>query len=228
MGKKSRSFMLGNLEIYEDGTVYRIKKGDKQKIKPIITNIKGSDRVVITYMENGKQKHAYLSREIAKRFVPNENNYNIVSFKDGDTTNVVADNLIWISKMQQVEHAVQNRKAGQKICENCGKRYDGTRQTCPNCDRIKKEKEIAEAKERKRLEEIKELYAHVDKDALSVEWKFILDSRLDGQTLQAIGDRKGVSRERIRQILKKIEKGIPQFKTKAEREQLNIRTQEEM
>ena len=224
----TRSFNLGNLEIHEDGTVYRIKNGEKQEVKPIITNINGSDRVVITYMENGKQKHAYLSREIAKRFVPNENNYNIVSFKDGDTTNVAADNLIWISKAEQVAHAVQKRKDGQKICEKCGKRYDGTRQSCPKCDRIEKEKEIAEAKERKRLEEIKELYAHVDKDALSVEWKFILDSRLAGQTLQAIGDKKGVSRERIRQILKKIEKGIPQFKTKAEREQMDNRKQEEM
>lgn len=220
--------MLGNLEIHEDGAVYRIKKGEKQKIKPIVTNIKGSDRVVITYMENGKQKHAYLSREIAKRFVPNENNYNIVSFKDGDTTNVAANNLIWISKMQQVEHAVRNRWENKIKCENCGKLYDGTRQMCPNCDRIKKEKEIAEAKERKRLEEIKELYARVDKEQLSVEWKFILESRLAGQTLQAIGDKKGVSRERIRQILKKIEKGIPQFKTKAEREKMNSRKQEEM
>ena len=224
----TRSFNLGNLEIHEDGTVYRIKNGEKQEVKPIITNIKGNDRVVITYMENGSQKHTYLSREIAKHFVPNKKGYNIVSFKDGDTTNVAADNLKWISKAEQVAHAVQNRKAGQKICEKCGKRYDGTRQSCPKCDRIEKEKEIAEAKERKRLEEIEELYAHVDKDALSVEWKFILESRLAGQTLQAIGDKKGVSRERIRQILKKIEKGIPQFKTKAEREQMDIRKQEEM
>lgn len=224
----TRSFILGNLEIHEDGTVYRIKKGDKHKIKPIITNIKGNDRVVVTYMDNGTQKHAYLSREIAKRFVPNEKNYNIVSFKDGDTTNVAADNLIWISKMQQVEHAVRNRWENKKTCEKCGKLYDGTRQSCPECDRIKKEKEIAEAKEHKRLEEIRELYAHVDKDALSVEWKFILDSRLAGQTLQAIGDKKGVSRERIRQILKKIEKGIPQFRTKAEREKMNSTKQEEL
>ena len=224
----TRSFNLGNLEIHEDGTVYRLSKNGKHEIKPIVTNIKGNDRVVITYMENGSQKHTYLSREIAKRFVPNENNYNIVSFKDGDTTNVSADNLIWISKAEQVAHAVKKRKAGQKICKKCGKRYDGTRQSCPKCDRIKKEKEIAEAKERKRLEEIRELYAHVDKDALSVEWKFILESRLAGQTLQAIGDKKGVSRERIRQILKKIEKGTPQFKTKAEREQMDNRKQEEL
>ena len=224
----TRSFNLGNLEIHEDGTVYRIKDGIKQEAKPIVTNINGSDRVVITYMKDGSQKHTYLSREIAKHFVPNEKGYNIVSFKDGDTTNVAADNLKWISKAEQVAHAVQNRKAGQKICEKCGKRYDGTRQSCPKCDRIEKEKEIAEAKERKRLEEIREKYKNVDKDKLSVEWKFILESRLAGQTLQAIGDKKGVSRERIRQILKKIEKGTPQFKTKAEREQMDSRKQEEM
>ena len=224
----TRSFILGNLEIHEDGKVYRLNKDGKHEIKPIITNIKGNDRVVITYMENGSQKHTYLSREIAKRFVPNEHGYNIVSFKDGDTTNVAADNLKWISKAEQVAHAVKKRKASQKICEKCGKRYDGTRRSCPKCDRIKKEKEMAEAKERKRLEEIKELYAHVDKEQLSVEWKFILESRLAGQTLQSIGDKKGVSRERIRQILKKIEKGTPQFKTKAEREQMDNRKQEEM
>ena len=224
----TRSFNLGNLEIHEDGTVYRLNKDGKHEVKPIVTNIKGNDRIVITYMKDGTQKHTYLSREIAKRFVPNENGYNIVSFKDGDTTNVAADNLIWISKEQQVAHAVQNRKENQKICEKCGKRYDGTRQSCPKCDRIKKEKEIAEAKERKRLKEIRELDAHVDKEQLSVEWKFILESRLAGQTLQAIGDKKGVSRERIRQILKKIEKGIPQFKTKAEREKMNSRKQEEL
>ena len=224
----TRSFMLGNLEIHEDGAVYRIKNGEKQEVNPIITNIKGSDRVVITYMRNGKQKHAYLSREIAKRFVPNENNYNIVSFKDGDTTNVAADNLKWISKAEQVEHAVKKRMENKKTCEVCGKVYDGTRQTCPNCDRIKKEKEIAEAKEHKRLKEIREKYKNVDKEKLSVEWKFILESRLAGQTLQAIGDKKGVSRERIRQILKKIEKGTPQFKTKAEREKMNSTKQEEM
>src|SRR5699024_4592434 len=143
----TRSFNLGNLEIHEDGKVYRLNKDGKHETKPIITNINGSDRVVITYMENGKQKHTYLSREIAKRFVPNEHGYNIVSFKDGDTTNVASDNLKWISKAEQVAHAVKNRKAGQKICEKCGKRYDGTRQTCPTCDRIKKEKEIAETKE---------------------------------------------------------------------------------
>ena len=160
MVEKSRSFMLGNLEIHEDGKVYRLNKNGKHEAKPIVTNIKGNDRVVITYMKDGSQKHTYLSREIAKRFVPNENNYNIVSFKDGDTTNVSADNLIWISKAEQVAHAVKKRKAGQ--------------------------------------------------------------------TLQAIGDKKGVSRERIRQILKKIEKGTPQFKTKAEREQMDSRKQEEM
>ena len=224
----TRSFNLGNLEIHEDGKVYRLNKDGKHEIKPIVTNIKGNDRVVITYMKDGSQKHTYLSREIAKRFVPNEHGYNIVSFKDGDTTNVASDNLKWISKAEQVAHAVKKRKAGQKICKKCGKRYDGTRQSCPKCDRIKKEKEIAEAKERKRLEEIEELYAHVDKEQLSVEWKFILESRLAGQTLQAIGDKKGVSRERIRQILKKIEKGTPQFKTKAEREQMDNRKQEEM
>lgn len=224
----TRSFMLGNLEIHDDGKVYRIKGGDKQEVKPTVMKVHGNDRLVVTYMENGVQKRPYLSREIAKRFVPNEHGYDIVSFKDGDTTNVAADNLKWISKDEQVEHAVKKRMDNKKTCEVCGKVYDGSRQTCPRCDRIKKKKEMAEARERKRLEEIRELYAHVDKDKLSVEWKSILESRLAGETLQAIGEKKGVTRQYIQQILKKIEKGTPQFRTKAEREKMNSTKQEEM
>ena len=224
----TRSFMLGNLEIHEDGTVYRINKGDKQEVKPTVFKVHGNDRLVVTYMENGVQKRPYLSREIAKRFVPNEHGYDNVSFKDGDTTNVAADNLIWISEEERVSHAVENRKAGQKTCKVCGKKYDKTRQSCPQCDRIKKEKEMAEARERKRLEKIRKKYKHVDNEQLSLEWKSILDSRLAGETLQAIGDKKGVTRQYIQQILKKIEKGTPQFRTKAEREKMNSTKQEEM
>lgn len=224
----TRSFNLGNLEIYEDGTVYRIKNGEKQEVKPTVLRVHGSDRLVVTYTENGVQKRPYLSREIAKRFVPNENGYNIVSFKDGDPTNVSADNLIWITKTQQVENAVRNRKDNQKTCKKCGKRYDRTRHTCTDCVRIKERKAMAEERKRERLEEISERYKHVDKEQLSVEWKFILESRLAGQTLQAIGDKRGVTRQYIQQILSKIKKGTPQFKTKAEREQMNNRKQEEM
>ena len=224
----TRNFNLGNLEIHEDGTVYRIKNGEKQEVKPTVLKVHGSNRLVVTYMENGVQKRPYLSREIAKRFVPNEHGYNIVSFKDGDTTNVSADNLIWISDIERMENSVQNRKDNQKNCKKCGKRYDRTRQTCPRCVRIKERKAMAEERKRKRLEEISEKYKHVDKEQLSAEWKFILDSRLAGQTLQAIGDKKGVTRQYIKQILKKIEKGIPQFRTKAEREQMNSTKQEEI
>ena len=224
----TRSFILGNLEIHEDGTVYRLKKDGKHKVEPTISKIKGSDRVFINYTIDGKQKHAYLSREIAKRFVPNEHGYKFVSFKDGDTTNVAADNLKWISKAEQVEHAVKKRMENKKTCEVCGKVYDGSRQTCPRCDRIKGQKEMAEKREQKRLADIREKYKNVDKDKLSSEWKFILESRLNGETLQAIGEKKGVTRERIRQILKKIEKGTPQFRTKAEREQMNSTKQEEI
>ena len=224
----TRSFILGNLEIHEDGTVYRLKKDGKQKVEPTISKIKGNDRVFINYTIDGKQKHSYLSREIAKRFVPNEHGYKFVSFKDGDTTNVAADNLKWISKAEQVEHAVRKRMENKKTCEVCGKVYDGSRQNCPRCSRIKEQNEMAEKREQKRLDGIREKYKNVDKEKLSTEWKFILESRLNGETLQAIGEKKGVTRERIRQILKKIEKGVPQFRTKAEREQMNRTKQEEI
>ena len=189
----TRSFMLGNLEIHEDGKLYRIKNsGKKIETEPVKHIIFNKPRMVGTYCENGKQKQVYLAREIAKRFLENAENKPYVSFKDGDSLNISVENLIWINGKERAEIA------------NSTKENNGTIS--------KKRKRDIEGKEHKRLEEIKEKYKNVDKEKLPEEWLSILEERLNGETLKEIGDKRNLFGSSINHILGKIEN--TQYKTK--------------
>ncbi len=207
MTNELRSFTIGNLEIWENGEVFKIKDGIKTKYEPTKFNSKSKKRLIASYYENGKQKNIYLSREIALRFLPNPENKPYVSFKDGDATNVSLENLIWISKSEQVEQAVNSRKETQKLCEVCGKYYQGTKGFCTHCSFEKKRKEKIRKNKERKIEKIKEKYKHVDKEKLPEKWLSILNERLAGNTLKEIGDKRGFTNEYIRQILVNIENG---------------------
>ena len=71
MANELKSFTIGNLEIWENGEVFKIKDGTKTKYEPTKFNSRSKKRLMASYYENGKQKHIYLSREIALRFLPN-------------------------------------------------------------------------------------------------------------------------------------------------------------
>lgn len=207
MNEKLRNFKIGNLEIWENGDVFKFKNGIKTKHAPTKFNSKGKKRLVVSYYENGKQKNIYLGREIALRFLPNPENKPYVSFKDGDATNVSLENLVWISKAEQVEQAVRRRKDSQSVCEVCGKSCDVGRKICANCSLEKRRLENIKKNKDKKIERIKEKYKHVDKEKLPKKCLSILNERLAGKTLKEIGDKRGFTNEYIRQILVSIESG---------------------
>ena len=181
----TRSFILGNLEIHEDGKLYRVRgNGEKVETKPVKHIIFNKPRMVGTYCENGKQKQVYLAREIAKHFLENTENKPYVSFKDGDSLNISVENLIWI-----------NGKERAKIA-NSTKENNGT-----------------VSKKRKRdIEGIRKKYKNVEKEKLPEEWLSILEERLNGETLKEIGDKRNLFGSSINHILGKIEN--TQYKTK--------------
>jgi hypothetical protein len=57
---------------------------------------------------NGKAKGFYLHRIVADHFIPNPENLPEVNHIDGDCYNNRADNLEWISKLDNMRHAVSN------------------------------------------------------------------------------------------------------------------------
>lgn len=76
------------LEIHRDGKIY----ANGELVKPK----KHHGRLYYFYRdENGRQREVSLARLVAYFFVKNPHGYKFVAYKDGDKTNIAADNLYY-------------------------------------------------------------------------------------------------------------------------------------
>lgn len=203
----------GFFKVYPNGEIYRMRKGEWEKIKPFIlkpnrnrTKLLEYEAVSTTY--NGKQTHTYVHRLIAEALIPNPENKPQVAHIDGDSLNNNPENLVWVTSKERAQMTVdmgRGRKledAGTPctICENLTVCKDGV---CPKCKNDKKSYE----KQLEQLEKTKEKFKDVQTDYLSKRDQIIVEMRLEGRTLQEIGDRLGVTRERVRQLEDRILEG---------------------
>lgn len=67
-----------------------------------------SKRVSVRLRKNGKQKQYQVSRLVAEAFIPNPDNKETVNHIDGDTKNNTKENLEWMSRKENVQHAYNN------------------------------------------------------------------------------------------------------------------------
>jgi len=95
-----------NYEISDQGNI-RIKKNNRL-LKINYERLKETNsRARPGLTSNGKLKQYYLHRIVAEHFLDNPNNLPEVNHKDGDFYNNKLENLEWISKLDNMRHAVQ-------------------------------------------------------------------------------------------------------------------------
>lgn len=94
-----KTLYLSDYIITEQGEVINKKSGRKVKPQP---NGKGYLRVSIA----GKLR--FVHRLVAEQYVPNPENKPQVNHKDGNKLNNSAENLEWVTNMENRQHAVKN------------------------------------------------------------------------------------------------------------------------
>lgn len=195
----------GLFKVYPNGLIYKKKNGVWEKAHIFENQIKNSKYQLVTTYKNKKQIHANVSRLIAEAFIPNPENKQNVAHLDGDSSNNSIDNLVWVTPKERAQMYVDMGR-GRKLedvgnpCIICGGLTASKNSICPKC---KKEKKLYE-EQLARLEKIKEKFKDIDIEGLSKRNRIIVEMRLKDKTLQEIGDRLGITRERVRQIEERI------------------------
>lgn len=98
-----------NYEVSSHGNIRNNKRGGKLLRINFERLRKNNTRVRPYLCVNGKSKGYYLHRIVAEHFISNPDNLPEVNHIDGDFYNNCANNLEWISKNDNMRHAVKNK-----------------------------------------------------------------------------------------------------------------------
>ncbi len=104
MKERSKIILNGKLEVTNTGRVFRIKNDSKEEAS-INYATRNKKYAIVSIYENGKQKHLYVHRLVAKAFLPNPNNKPQVNHIDGNPKNNNASNLEWVTGSENMIHA---------------------------------------------------------------------------------------------------------------------------
>lgn len=215
---KGKIVRNGLFKVYPSGEIYKKKKGQWEKAYVGVNKIRNSKYQLVSTMENNKQVTAYVSRLMAEAFIPNPENKPNVAHLDGDSSNDNIDNLVWVTPKERAQMFVDMGR-GRKLedagkpCIICGGLTVTKDGICPKC---KNDKKIYE-KQLEQLEKAKRKFKDVNTEYLSKRDQIIVEMRMKGKTLQEIGDRLGITRERVRQMEVRI------LGTRFELEDMNIK-----
>ena len=119
-----KSNVLDDYVIDNNGCVKNIITGNI--CKPFEIKQKNGGRLLFVSLKiDAKFKNIPVHRIVAETFIPNPNHYKYVLFIDGDSHNIVVDNLVWSNhtyvgyeesrKKQQVEHVTKRRQQLKKM-----------------------------------------------------------------------------------------------------------------
>lgn len=189
-----------NLTVSDDGT---IRKGDK-----IITPTETNGYKVVRCIGSNH----YVHRIIAEVFVANPEHKPLVTFKDGNSLNVAADNLIWVThtELRQLEFT----RYEIITCQSCGKQFYNrirkrdNRILCCTCEKRLEYSIHSKIRQKKEFEYRKNYYAEIfrdiDIDSLRPAMRQIVELLLADGNQAAVARKLGVSRQYINSMIKVI------------------------
>ncbi|SFK95455.1 sigma factor-like helix-turn-helix DNA-binding protein [Salinicoccus halodurans] len=200
--------------VFEDGSILR-KKGTQYVRAPQNRTSRNGRYLTVSGMVNGKQKSFYVHRLLAEAFIPNPESKPQVNHIDGVGDNNSLDNLEWATASENIQHAHDNdlmfKPESYIICVMCRKafRTHTDYKECSEC-RVGKVRALeSRRKEIRKIENIRKNMSHINFNQLDrfydEKHKFMALMRYEGMTLQEISEYFGITRERVRQVVKKIE-----------------------
>lgn len=205
--KQSCVILDGKFRVTTDGEVFRIRSGREEPATMYGTS---RDRryLVVSYTLDGKQKHEYVHRLVAKAFIANPNNYPQVNHLDGNPRNNKAENLEWCTQAQNAAHAYKIGLRGAhtwaKPCRYCGDITMRNDLICSDCRKdinsnaeAKRMKKAKQERLKKTLEQLKVINPSV----LSEKELEIIEYRKKGFGFSEIGQICEVSRQAIDQTI---------------------------
>lgn len=90
--------------VTQEGKVFSNKRGS---LKEISQSVQRKYYAVKLHV-NGKVKHDFTHRLVASTFISNPDNKPFVNHKDGNKLNNHAENLEWVTRQENVDHAMLN------------------------------------------------------------------------------------------------------------------------
>lgn len=103
--------------VTEDGKVFSSRKGGIKELSQSIQWKYWAVKVTV----NGVRKHIHTHRLLAHTFIDNPENKPFVNHKDGDKLNCVVSNLEWVTRQENVDHAMENNLVPAMIGVNNGR-----------------------------------------------------------------------------------------------------------
>ena len=200
----------GKFKVYESGLIEKLSKGVYVPAHMTETRV-GRNQVqyemVVSYCEHGEQTQYYAKRLLADAFVPSLNNSGFIDYLDGDHTNLNANNLFRKTQVERSKKVLETRRENSEPCKWCGEKTMSFKHICKDCQ--VKEKEVKrlikiEATKNRRISKAKKYFGEIDLDSLKpIEISYV-NRKLQGYTLEEIGEEFGKTKEWIRQVLVKV------------------------
>ena len=198
----------GYIKVTKDGRFFRTHNGRQCKL--IKSRIRNRDYYYITYKDvkgDNKQIHRLAHNLYAEAFIPNEiGEKAVVMAKDDNLLNISTDNLYWTTNNERLSRYYKNQE--RHACAHCGKKVHRLKEgeLCAPCKQKEFNRQLSIKRKEERLKQLKEEFQHVDMDAISTREADMINMRINDCTLEEIGEKYDLSRERVRQILTKVKK----------------------